>query len=450
MKGWRLLVFALFTAILWSGAAHADLFYNVVFEGSTKYGTITGEDYDVNPDLRGNVGSYALALSFTDNRGRQWAVVDEYSSGSGAPNDTVDIYDPYGSWSRPAYELNNWGRNIQGLAVKGRYLYIVALERYEGGVQLSGEIIRVDMDNSFTPDKRYKFDANTSAGEPILRKSTAIKIIGEKIYALTYTYDGEHSIYAGFGPSEIFEFDEDLNPTRSGIIGAGDDSAKNATFLAEYDGKLYAGSSGGALGDSGSAGAVWEIDTNTLTSRKAVDLGEALSGNPMFTDKNKGMSGLEITKNGTVYLLAGGYDTSFAFDAQLYTTSVNNLTAGNLGSAAPRFTSSGYSWGILFDETLGKLWCMAGNELQARDGDDVSIVEKSFTENDLGGPIYKIAVISAGESPDNPDGPNGNGGDDDDDDDGSGDAGGGGCSAGFAMIPLLLAASASLLKFRVK
>jgi hypothetical protein len=432
MKRFRFLAFALLAIALWSGAADADLFYSATDSSNTKYGIIAGNAYDLRDNLRTGTHSYGQAFSFTDNKDKQWVVVDEYNYSDSAP-DTIDIYDPYGDWSKPASERTDWGKNLYDLAVADNFLYIVAFERYEGTTQASGQIIRVNLDNGFAPDEVvYKFDPNTDT-DPILRRPCAIEVIDGKLYVLTYTYDGDHSVYAGFGPSELFEFDQDLKFLRKTTIGDNDDlSARNAAFLAQYDGKLYVGSSGGALGTGNSVGAVWEINPSTLDAKKIVDLDDVLN-DTAFEGADKGVSGISIAKDGTAYLLLGGYDTSYNFIARLYIATVNELVNGDVGTLAPESTGTGYAWGIVYDENLKTLWLTAGNQIEARDKDGV--IKKTFAPGDLDGDAYKTAIIGGTGRYITPPPP-------------PPDNGGGGCDTGVGAFVLLLVASAALFKSR--
>jgi hypothetical protein len=389
MKRFRLLCLVLIAVALWSGVASADLFYSTGGGGNSTFGEILGSDYNVYKELRTGVHDYSQALSFTDHKGNSWVVVDEYDSGSSAP-DTVDIYDT-DIWAEPAAERTDWGKNLKSLAVVDNFLYIVAFERYEGPTQASGQIIRVNLDNGFAPDGIvYKFAPNTDL-DPILRRPCAIEVIDGKLYVLTYTYDGNHSQYAGFGPSELFEFDGSLNLLRKTAIGPSDDSAKNAAFLAQYGGNLYVGSSGGALGNPASAGAIWKIDPSTLESEKFLNLGSVLT-DPVFSDKNKGISGLSFAKDGTAYLLVGGYGIYWDFAARFYVTTVNRLANGDLGAQAPVAEDFGYTWGVVYDERLETLWFAAGTNLEARSKDGLE-TRKKLTPADLGGNLYTYAII---------------------------------------------------------
>ncbi|MDR3165933.1 MAG: hypothetical protein LBU13_10200, partial [Synergistaceae bacterium] len=387
MKRFRFLALALLVVAMWSWVAYADIFYNVVDSANTKYGIISGRDYNLQSGRRTNVKQYGLALSFTDHKDKPWVIVDEHISGSSAP-DTIDIYDPYGNWSAPASERTDWGSNLYDLAVADNFLYIVTFDRYEGETQASGQVIRVNLDNGFAPDGVvYKFEPNAQ----ILRRPCAIEVIDGKLYVLTYTYDGEHSADAGMGRSELFEFGRNLKLLRQTTIGGDDDlSARNAQFMTQYGGKLYVGSSGGAQGSENSVGAVWEINPLTMDTKKIVDLKTVLTGS-VWDGVNKGVSGISIAKDGTAYLLLGGYDANWSFTARLYVVTVSNLINGSVGTLAPAPTGTGYAWDVVYDEDLETLWLTAGNQIEARSKSGE--IKKTFAPIDLGGDAYKIALI---------------------------------------------------------
>jgi hypothetical protein len=418
-------------AALWSGAASADLFYGARSLGASSYGTVLGSNYTPDPNLVTSAYNYPSAFSFTDHSGKSWAVVDGYQFGSGVA-DTVDIYN-LETWDRPFAERKDWGANISGLAVIDNYLYIAAFERYEGGVEKSGEIIRVDMTEgkNFAPDGTvYKFDAAPEGGSSILRRPCGIQVWQGKIYVLTYTYDGEHSVAAGMGRSEIFEFDENLKLTNNITIRPLDRASRNTEFMVLYNDKLYLASSGGALGDPDSTGAIWEVDLSeaSLPVKMLVDL--ANINDPDFAGKNIGSSALEITKDGTVFFILGGYDsTDWSSAAKLYITTVAKLTDGDLGAPKSQFSGSG----IVFDESLQALFTRSGNDLVVYDK-GLNLL-KTLTPSELGGDFYTMAVIGGTPNYTRPE-PEGGGS-------------GGGCDAGLGVFALLIA-SATLIKYRYR
>ena len=441
MKHWKFLSLALAAILLWSGAACADLFYSATDGEASTFGTISGTDRVVAKDLYSLPLGYPVVASFTDLDGKEWVVVERYQWGSSEPS-TVDIFDLKG-WTKPAGgEYKNWGTNIKGVAIVGDYLYIAAFERIEDGDDRSGEIIRVNLSEPasearpFDPDGvTYKF----SARDDILRRPCAMEVMGGRVYILTYTYDGTHTVDAGMGVSEIFEFDEDLKLLRSAVIGS-DGSGTNTQYMASHGGRLYLGSIGGAQG-ADAVGAVWEVDPSgqSLTVTKVWDLTAVQD----VDDSARSVYAIDIAPDGTAFVVVGGYDVvqvegseypDWNFSSKLYVTTVSKLSEGEFSE--PISASEGtYIERMAYDSKLDTLWCAMNGvgygSLEARDRSGRLI--KTITPAELGNNIGNFTVI--GEAPRYVKGAE--------------DAGsGGGCGAGFGLLSLLIAGSAALLKPR--
>jgi hypothetical protein len=320
-------------------------------------------------------------------------VVDEYSYGNAAAYDPIDLFDSsITTWTQPQHQLTTWGKNLYGLTTSGNYLYVVAFETLDGADQKSGEIIRVDMTkDGFPPDKRYVFDPYQAGDDAILRRPCAARVIGDKLYVLTYTYDGVHTGNAQFATSEVFEFDLNLNFLRKLILGSGSLEAKNAQYMQVFNGKLYVGSTGGAQGaEARSFGGLWEIDPSTLSEKQLLDLGDLDDSD--LAGKDKGVQRFQITKDGTVYLLVGGYDSEWNYSAKLYVSTVARLSEGEIGeeASAPSSISE-----ILYDEQTETLWVLSASWIDGKlyAYDKNAALKKEFTPDALGDPAYMLAII---------------------------------------------------------
>jgi hypothetical protein len=267
-----------------------------------------------------------------------------------------------------------------------------------------------------------------------------VQVINDKIYVLTYTYDGVHSGNAQFGLSDVFEFDLDLNPLRQIPLGTGSREAKNAQRMQVFDGKLYVGTTGGAqIAGDASVGGVWEIDPSRdpsgpiLSEKQLLDLNTV--ADPEFAGKEKGVLGFWIAKDGTVYLLVGGYDSvSKAYVSKLYITTAARLSKGEIGESVPSFPSVS---GILYDEYTETLWAWTeswvsdgGGALHAYDKNANPL--QTFTPADLGDNFYFLALLEAVTLPGSP---ADNGGS------------GGGCDAGLGVFALLLSAAVLMSRY---
>jgi hypothetical protein len=161
-----------------------------------------------------------------------------------------------------------------------------------------------------------------------------------------------------------------------------------------------------------------------MAPSQVVDLSAAASGSAAL-----GAASITVAGDGTIYLLAGGYDSSggdwpWPYETKLFKTDSTRLSSGNLGTALPPLTSSeGSSWLVRWDENDSTLWVGAGTKIEARDADG-SLLE-SFTPAQLGDNAYSIAVIDTDAV---------------DDDNNNGGSNGGGCNAGQSLLMILPAA----------
>jgi hypothetical protein len=436
-----LIIGVLTISIGFVGRAEADVFYAVSNYSNGAAGVIAknGSDYSVYKNVASNFGLDAWGFTFRDHNGAERAMIREYHYG---PNDGVYIYNP-ADWKNPVFNGSNWASNIHATAASGQYLYLASYERYAGGGgnQDTGEVVRVDMKNGYAPDKRYQYESFTGDSDYIASPhGEAIEILDGKIYVLFgVSYNG----VSQYEPTEIVEFDAELNRLRAVKLesssGGTKTTGKNAMRMTVYDGKLYVACIGGYQGPD-SWGDLWEVDPKNMTARQVLD------GRDIRHELNDGSTaavgiyGVQFASDGTMFILAGSYDSDYTFRARLFVTTVEKLENGDLGeaenfAAAMEYTNKhGYSWDILWDERTSTLWCMTGTSLEARSKSGELI--RSFTPSELGDNIYSLSLLD--DYTDS--GSNG----------GGGSSGGGGCSAGFTGIAVLMIASALVNRSKIK
>ena len=115
------------------------------------------------------------------------------------------------------------------------------------------------------------------------------------------------------------------------------------------------------------------------------------------------MYGIQFADDGTAFILAGHYDSGYNFYPRLFTSTVSALANREASEVEGAYANAaGYSWNILWDEDSSVLWCMAGNNLEARDKDGKIL--DTFTPNELGDNIYSVALLNDTEIGGIPDG----------------------------------------------
>jgi hypothetical protein len=429
-----ILVFSCFAFAV--GGAEADVFYAVSNYNNGSAGVIAknGSEYSTLKNLVSNFAGDACGFTFRDHNGDQRAMIREYNYG---PNDGVYVYEP-SAFGTPLINRSDWGSNIHAAVSgpDGKYLYLATYESYKSGSrnQDTGEVIRVDTQNGYTPDRRYQYEAFVGdAGFESSPHGEAIEIWNGKIYVLFgVSYNGVNE----YEPTEIVEFDAELNRLRSvrlrdenGSIG------KNAMRMAAFGGKLYVANMGGYQGPR-SWGDIWEVDMESMTARRALDGHDV----PYIVDGqavNVGMYGVDFAPDGTAFILTGSYSADYVFRARLFITTASRLSEGDVGTAVVEYTDKrGYSWDILWDEAADTLWCMVGTGLEARTKDGGLI--RTFTPSELGDNIYSVSLLDGYEGG----GGSGEGPGTDGGNNGGRDSGGGGCDSGAALFGALILCAA--------
>jgi hypothetical protein len=412
VKKWGAFILIISILALWSVRAPADVIYGVSDYQGGSFGLIRQDasgGFTVEKNVVVGFGGDAWGYTFTDQNGADKIAIREFQY-SGA-NDIVSVYD-FKNWKTPSSNTTAWGRNLHGVASDGAYLYLALQDTYLNGADISGKIGRVPLNNlNGAPDRSFSFDAD-STGKP--RKPQGVTLWGGKVYALTGGWDKSFNHMQG----EITEFDSGLGKLRSAQVG------KNPFGMAFYGGKAYVACQGGMLGN-GLWGDVWEVDLASMTSRQVLDMSKISS-----VTFPSGAASISIAKDGTAFLLVGGYDPNddWSYLPKLYVTTADKLSSGDIGMLAPALTKNpGAGWTVCYDEAMGILWVEAGIYIEAR-GKDGS-VKKKFTPLDLGGEAYSVSLWGSGSA-------NGSNGDN-----GSGGEGGGGCDAGWGTMALLSAAA---------
>jgi hypothetical protein len=405
------------------------VFYAVsnYINGSAGVVAVDGGAFSVHGDAVSNLGLDAAGFTFRDAGGAERAMIREYRYG---PNDTVYVWNPE-DWKNPIANIDTWGSNVHAAASDGKYLYVATYESYKDGsrAQDTGEVVRIDMENGYMPDKRYRYEAFTGdAGFNSSPHGEAIHIEDGKIYVLFgVSYMGVNE----YEPSEIVEFDLELNRLRTTRLkDSAGNIGKNAMRMAAHGGKLYVANMGGYQGPD-SWGDLWEVDIDTMTARRVLD-GRDIPYTVNGESVNVGMYGIQFATDGTAFLLTGSYGGDYAFRARLFITTAERLSRGDAGSAITDFSGSharrGYSWDVLWDEGDSVLWLMTGTSLEARDRSGKLLRE--FAPAELGDNVYSISLL---------DGYRGGGGNDSASGD-SGSSGGGGCdTGGFFVLTALTA-----------
>jgi hypothetical protein len=387
--------FTIFTVL--ASRADANIFYTSSNYTNGSAGVITGDggNFTVLGKLVSNLGLDASGFTFTDHDGKQRAMIREYTYG---PNDSVYVWDP-ANWLSPLVNTKSWGSNIHAVASDGRqYLYLTTYESYKDGSfsQDTGEVVRIDMKNNYEPDKRYRYEAFTGgAGYESSPHGEAIFCANGKVYVLfAVSYNG----VTKYEPSEIIEFDANLNALRKAKLDDGKgNTGRNAGGMAYHDGKLYVSCMGGYQGPD-SWGDIWEVDISDMAA-DAMPVRRVLAGADIPDGSTAvGMYGVQFAPDGAAYILTGSYDSAYNFRARLFRTTASDLSAGGadkltLIKAYSRGDGrAGYSWQILYDDPSGTLWWMTGRALEAYSGDGEYL--RSFTPNELGDNIYSFSLLN--------------------------------------------------------
>ncbi|MDR1472795.1 MAG: hypothetical protein LBS75_09750 [Synergistaceae bacterium] len=390
MKTFKRIAVSLFLLLLPAVTASADIFYAASNYSSGLAGTVVrqGSLFTVYDKPYAGLNGDAAGFTFRDHNGESRAFTRERVAGK---DDTVRVFDP-ADLSKPITTSPSWrAANIHAAASIGDYLYVTTYESYaDSAVENTGKVVRIDMADGYKADKGYHYERQGSVNP----HGEALHIEGDesgyKVYAL---FGLSTSLALKYEPTEIVEFDEELNVLRKAKLESGAKKGLNAMRMAYRGGKLYVACMGGYQGPD-SWGDVWEVDLKTMTPRQVLD-GKSLTYKVNGQDVAIGMYGVQFAPDGTAYLLTGSYSADYNFRGRLYVTTAAALAKGNAGVLRAEYSAkegySGFSWDILYDRGSGVLWCMVGKSLEARNPDGSLI--KKLTPGALGDNIYSIAEI---------------------------------------------------------
>jgi hypothetical protein len=385
--------------------ADADIFYAASNYSSGLAGTVTrqGKALTVYPRPYAGLNGDAAGFTFLDHDGNSWALTRERAAGK---DDTVRIFNP-ANLNMPLTTFSSLGAsNIHAAASIGDYLYLATYESYNGQLEDSGEIVRVDMENmenGYYPDKSYHYASKSgvTVSDTVRPHGEALHIEGDKDNFKVYALFGLSTNQAlAYDPTEIVVFDEELNREAPRVLEVGGNKGLNAVRMAYYGGKLYVACMGGYQGPN-SWGDIWEVD---IRDENNYSVRQVLDGNDMTNNASPGaaigMYGIQFAPDGTAYILCGSYSAGYNFTGMLYVTTAKKLaSSGDYGKLMATYTaqggSSGFSWDILYDKSSGALWSMVGKALEVRNPNGTLIAK--LTPGQLGDNIYSISEILPGD-----------------------------------------------------
>jgi hypothetical protein len=422
----KILALILAIAVLWSGAASADLFYTVVDSGYSNgsAGVVTrdGSSFNALKDLVTGIGGDPGVHSFIDVGGNERILLRNFSYSS---SDAVSIYDP-SDLTAPIFNSTAWAAgNIKGAVSLGDYLYVTAALRNYSSMTVydSGELLKIRM-SDYQVEDRYSFNV-TGLSAGCKRNIDDLRAYGGKLYVVSNNYN---PVTFAYEDCEVFRF----NPANLSAPEASVTIGINAGAMSQpmdiYGSKLYIACAGNSMG--GQAGSLWSVDLGSMTATELIDFDNVTTGFSFNSPK-----GIAFADDGTA-LIAVGDDWD---PGAIYRTSAALLASGGsdntkAGTRIGTFTpaASGYTFGVAYDRGNATFWVGNGDNLEARDR--YGALLKSFTPAELGDNMYAMTVIDKyGGSPS-----------------GGSQAGDslGGCDAGFGALSLLLAALVVSLKRR--
>lgn len=350
-----------------------------------------------------NLGGDHHVYGFRNEGNSLRVLLSQYARGQ---SDTVWIYDALGEYRAPVKEAR-WpsSSNIRGVAAMGQYLYVVDYD--------NAKVSKIDMrDETYGEVDKFAFQRTAgyeAHGERIVR-------VGDYLYALFSESKGDWFALE-YNNGKIVKLDGDLNVVDTADVG------KNAVSLRAYNGMLYVVCLGGGQkgGNFNPDSMIQRVHPETLAVERLLKAGGA-SAAAVPDGWRYDFHDLAFAANGDVYVFAGAYDEAWMrFDSRIFKTTLQGLTAGNVGEVYRDPSGPGFTWRMEYDNVDDILWFAAGTRLMACKGAQTW----EFDAAALGGNFYSFVVVDAPVNP----APGGSGG---------------GCnSAGFpaffllALLPLL-------------
>jgi Synergist-CTERM protein sorting domain-containing protein len=427
----KILALILAIAVLWSGAASADLFYTVVdsgySNGSAGVATRDGSSFNALKDLVTGIGGDTGVHTFIDTGGNERILLRNYTYSS---SDAVSIYDP-SDLTAPIFNSTAWtAGNIKGAVSLGDHLYVTAaLRNYTSMTAYdSGELLKIRM-SDYQVVARYQFSDMPGGGK---RNIDDLRAYGGKLYVVSNNYN---PVTFAYEDCEVFRFSPANISAPEAWVTIGINAGAMSKPLDIYGSNLYIACAGNSSAPQ--KGSLWSIDMSSpsMTATELIDFDNVTTTGFSFNSPK----GIAFADDGTA-LIAVGDDWN---PGAIYRTSAALLASGGnadakAGTRIGTFTpaASGYTFGVAYDRGNATFWVGNGSNLEARDRNGALL--KSFTPAELGDNMYAMTVIGKyGDSS----GDGTPGGDNQ-------STGGGGCDAGFGAISLIVAVLAVSLKRR--
>ncbi|MDI9369993.1 MAG: hypothetical protein GX181_10460 [Synergistaceae bacterium] len=392
-------IFILAAALLAASVAHAGVVYTVVDDTYTSgsLGRVivspSGIPGPAAPRIVTNLGGDHSLHTFRDGAGDLRVLLSQYTFGR---PDTVWIYDARGGYRRPLKEAQWQGLvNCRGAASLGESLYVVGYD--------NSEVSAFNTESDYSPAGSFVYRATN--GYNAHGQGTARA--GDHVFALFNEEKGDYPNY-DYNGGRLVKLTADLQEAGRATVGRNPFSAK------VHGGMIYVACTGGAQrgGDFNRNSVIQRVDPDTLEVETLLRAGD------IETDGwNYDLRDITFAPNGDVYILAGAYSEDWSrFNARIFSTTLQELADGSIGSEYRDVSGPGFVWSIEYDTVDSILWCAAGDRLRAFDEGD----SWEFDAEALGGNFYSFAVVDAPANPT------------------PGDGDGGGCnSAGFPAVLLI-------------
>jgi hypothetical protein len=205
-------------------------------------------------------------------------------------------------------------------------------------------------------------------------RGQALTVVDDVLYGL---YAFPDSTFANYAPSLIVRFDV-VGGTSIAVAESNPNIEKNAFSFADNDGEIFIASIGGRQYNNFPS-------YNTNSKIQSVDCPAVSTGlttrmsNADLPYEYRGIS----FRNGTAYVLAGAYDSSWQLKGKLVsTTDFTNLTNIDDFSTAAIY---GYYWSAQYTPDNDRLWYTRGNDVRVYDAANLPTIVGTLPMSTLKG-----------------------------------------------------------------
>ena len=363
-------------------AAYSVYYYDANYVGHGMAGRIVDNGSTVTPypDMAGGTSYQISPLNgdptvqgFTESSGGLGIAVTNYVKDTAEPVYIYDATDTSSTGSTPIATVSSgWSNvtNLYSLVKVGSYLYAIDYD--------NARVVEINPSTYAQTGFSYTLPSKTVSGTTYTAHGQALLNINGTLYGLFTFYYTDPSTYVNtYLNSELVKFAITADSSIS-VSSSNSNLAQNAYAMAVNGSYIYVASIGGYQysGSYNTAARIQKIPYARLSS-----VSNVMSPSSTYPYNFLDISFNTTTSPATAYILMGAYNSSYAMNGVLLsTTDFSTFTTIDTISAA-----SGYYWAAQYSSVNNRIWYARGNPIWVYDASSTStpVAQLTFTSGSL-------------------------------------------------------------------